>query len=264
LQVLAEEGYVFDSSVNPVLRRLSDEPTLRQVKRQRLGASDLHIWVGAFKRRAGEDQESRWGATQIRPRGRDRRDSSGREDVSTALGGRAIPTYACSVSGRNLCLGGSEATARGFLCQKVLEAEIPFAGVIEMSALVDPTEFNGLSLVYLPRYVSSDDPFLEASDESVQEKFLAGLMRMYPSLSREEVVAFRVSRAGYVLPFSTLDYSAGIPPAETSIPGLFLANSAQIVNGTLNVNETVRLAERVVVKLTQGRRTTLPAKGERG
>src|SRR5207253_4312681 len=33
------------------------------------------------------------------------------------------------------------------------------------------------------------------------------------------------------------------PPIETSTPGLFVVNSAQIVNSTLNVNETVRLAE---------------------
>ena len=34
-----------------------------------------------------------------------------------------------------------------------------------------------------------------------------------------------------------------LPPMATSVPGLYVVNSAQIVNGTLNVNETVKLAE---------------------
>jgi hypothetical protein len=35
----------------------------------------------------------------------------------------------------------------------------------------------------------------------------------------------------------------------TSVPGLAVVNSAHIVNGTLNVNETVQLAERAVPEL---------------
>jgi hypothetical protein len=42
---------------------------------------------------------------------------------------------------------------------------------------------------------------------------------------------------------STVNYSSHVlPPVETSLPNVFLVNSAQIVNGTLNVNETVGLA----------------------
>jgi hypothetical protein len=47
----------------------------------------------------------------------------------------------------------------------------------------------------------------------------------------------------HVFALSTLNYSRRVPRVETSIPGLLLVNSSQIVNGTLNVNETVRLAE---------------------
>ena len=47
-----------------------------------------------------------------------------------------------------------------------------------------------------------------------------------------------------VFPIPTLGYSRRVPPMTTSVPGLHLVSSAQIVNGTLNVNETVELAER--------------------
>ena len=39
-------------------------------------------------------------------------------------------------------------------------------------------------------------------------------------------------------------YPDHLPPMKTTLPGVYLANSAHIANGTLNVNETVTLAEK--------------------
>ena len=119
----------------------------------------------------------------------------------------------------------------------------PFTGVIEMTALVDPTHLGGQSLVYLPKYVLEGDPTWSQTDEQIREQFLAGLAKFYPKFSAEDVLAFRLSRVRQVFALPSLDYGSHVPPMETSVPGLFLVNSAQIVNGTLNVNETVRLAE---------------------
>jgi hypothetical protein len=52
-----------------------------------------------------------------------------------------------------------------------------------------------------------------------------------------------------VCALSTLNYSEQAPRIATSIPGLYTVNSAQIVNGTLNVNETIKLAEEAVQKI---------------
>jgi hypothetical protein len=54
----------------------------------------------------------------------------------------------------------------------------------------------------------------------------------------------RISRVRRIFPIPTLGYSRRVPAFATSVPGLHLVSSAQIVNGTLNVNETVELAER--------------------
>jgi hypothetical protein len=51
---------------------------------------------------------------------------------------------------------------------------------------------------------------------------------------------------------STLGYSTRVPPTETSLPGIFTVNSSQILNGTLNVNETLQLAEAAMAALTNG------------
>lgn len=122
--------------------------------------------------------------------------------------------------------------------------EAPFTGVIEMSALVDKKEFGRNALVYLPKYVAPDDELFERSDEDIERIFLNGLEKMYPHFRRKDVVAFKVSRVRQVFPLPVLNYSRDLPPAKTSIDGLYVVNSSHIVNGTLNVNETVQLAER--------------------
>ena len=131
----------------------------------------------------------------------------------------------------------------GFYVTNITEPGFPFTGVIEMTALVDPSAFGGQTLVYLPKYLPVDDPAFDRDDEEIEREFLTGLGRIYPDLRAEDIVAFRVSRARNVMAISTLNYSLRLPAMVTSVAGVFAVNSAQIVNGTLNVNETVRLAE---------------------
>jgi len=126
--------------------------------------------------------------------------------------------------------------------------ETPFTGIIEMSALVDKKEFGGNALVYLPKYVAPDDELFEKTDAEIEEIFLDTLEKMYSYFKREDVLEFKISRVRNVFPIPTLHYSANVPEVKTSIDRVFIVNSAQITNGTLNVNETVQLAENFVVK----------------
>ncbi|MBL8958820.1 MAG: hypothetical protein JNJ98_03135, partial [Gemmatimonadetes bacterium] len=76
------------------------------------------------------------------------------------------------------------------------------------------------------------------------DQALAGLQRMVPDLRADDVVATRVARARDVLAVSTRHYSRdAMPPMATSHPRVHVVNSAQIAHGSLNVDETVRLAE---------------------
>jgi protoporphyrinogen oxidase len=136
-----------------------------------------------------------------------------------------------------------------FYVTNITDPQVPFTAVIEMSALVDRKHFGGHALVYLPKYVDPDDPAFALSDDELKERFLGALARMYPDFEREDVVCFRVSRVRYVFPIPTLDYSAKLPATQTSLPGVHIVNSAHIVNGTLNVNETVQLAEKTSQEL---------------
>ena len=140
-----------------------------------------------------------------------------------------------------------------FYITNITESWVPFTAVIEMSALVDRDQFGGKTLVYLPKYAPPDDAVFDRTDRQLEEEFVSALRRMHPQLGADDVLAFQVSRARHVFALPTIGYSDSLPPTATSIPGVHIINSAHIVNGTLNVNETVALAERMMPSLLASR-----------
>ncbi len=137
----------------------------------------------------------------------------------------------------------------GYYVTNITDSDIPLTGVIEMTAIVNPSELGGHSLVYLPKYVAStDDAAFAESDSSIRERLLSTLEKMYPDFRRADVVEFKVARARSVMALPTLNYSENLPPVRTSIPGLFAINSAQIVKGNLNVNETIQIGDECLEK----------------
>lgn len=113
-----------------------------------------------------------------------------------------------------------------------------------MTALINrQEELKGINLVYLPKYVEPGDPLFNAEDSEIRKVFQGALLKMYPELSKSDITFFGVSKARIVFALSTLNYSVNLPDIRTSVDNFFIINSAQIINGTLNVNETIQVAE---------------------
>lgn len=126
--------------------------------------------------------------------------------------------------------------------------KVPFTAVIDMTALIKPEEVGGNYLVYLPKYVdATDEEAFARSDEDLKREFWPALKQIHPHLTDDDLITFQVAKARNVLALSTLNYSESLPPVHTSIEGVHIVNSAMICNGTLNVNESIQLAENAAV-----------------
>jgi protoporphyrinogen oxidase len=129
--------------------------------------------------------------------------------------------------------------------------EAPFTGIIEMTNLIDAQqETKGRSLVYLPKYTSPSDPLFDVPDDEVSRDFLAALYSIHPQLQGSDILSVKVFRERFVQPVPTLHYSAHAPGTRTGIPHLFVANTAQIVNDTLNNNAMINIALRACSVVT--------------
>ncbi|MDQ2719847.1 MAG: NAD(P)/FAD-dependent oxidoreductase [Bacteroidota bacterium] len=130
-----------------------------------------------------------------------------------------------------------------FYITNITDSWVPFTGVIEMTALIDKKQLDGKSLVYLPKYVVADDPLFAKSDEEIKNYFITNFKKMYPVITDQNIEFVGVARAKHVITVAKLNYSASLPDVKTSIPNLYIINTSHIIDGTLNVNETVRVAE---------------------
>ncbi len=139
-----------------------------------------------------------------------------------------------------------------FYVTNITDQGAPFTGIIEMTALIDKNEIQGRHLIYLPKYVDPDDPLFGKDDASIRELFLGSLKKMYPELKDEDVLFWGVSKARLVFALPTIEYSKKLPGIETSVDNYYIINSAQIINGTLNVNETIQVAETRLHEILNG------------
>lgn len=112
-----------------------------------------------------------------------------------------------------------------------------------MTALVDPAELKGNHLVYLPKYITADDPLFERDDIFIRDYFLKNFLEMYPAFNETDIRFAGVAKAKQVITVAAIDYSARLPKVKTSLPNIHIINTAHIKDGTLNVNETIRVAE---------------------
>jgi protoporphyrinogen oxidase len=129
------------------------------------------------------------------------------------------------------------------------DPDLPFTAVVEMSALTGTERFGERSLVYLPRYATQDDAFWSLDDADIRQRFVAGLTKIYPDLDPTSIRAFRLARVRNVMAVPTLGYSDAVPPVVTNVEGFSIVNSAQITDGTLNVDATLGVIDKALPQL---------------
>jgi protoporphyrinogen oxidase len=123
---------------------------------------------------------------------------------------------------------------------------VRLTGVIEMTNLIDrQTETKGLSLLYLPQYMDSEDRRLvEPGDAIADEMIEQGVKRLLPDFDRKELIYARVHRARFVQPLPLVRLGAS-RPAEVTLERPFqVLNTSMLTCATLNNNEVVGFVNR--------------------
>ncbi len=131
-----------------------------------------------------------------------------------------------------------------FYVVNIADESIPFTGMIGMSTVVATKNTEGKYLTYLPKYILSTDEEMKRSDEAVQQEFMDGVRKMLPDFNLESIESVHVNRAIKVQPLQVLEYSKLVPQVTTKHPGLFVLNTSQFVNATLNNNEVIGAVNR--------------------
>lgn len=108
------------------------------------------------------------------------------------------------------------------------DARVPFAGMIELTNLNPLPELGGDHVLYIPQYLSAEDPRYEQADDEVFRKYTDALALLNPAFDRKWVKFHAVFRDRFAQPICLTDYRTSTPAIETPVRNLFLTDSCQL------------------------------------
>ena len=122
----------------------------------------------------------------------------------------------------------------------VNDPDFPFVGVIEHTNFDGPENYRGSHIVYLSRYLSTQDPIWTSSDDGYLDLAFDHLERMYPGIDRSWISDFKVWRADYAQPVAERMYSGYVPGGRTPYDNAWISTMAQIYPEDRGTNYAIR------------------------
>ncbi len=128
-----------------------------------------------------------------------------------------------------------------FYWTNIADPELPFLGLIEHTNFVDPERYDGRRFAYVANYLPRDHELLGRSQDEVLDRYVPGLQRINPAFSRDWIRNAWMFSEPAAQPIVTLGYGERIPPLQTGVPGLVLANTTQVYPEDRGTNYAVRI-----------------------
>jgi protoporphyrinogen oxidase len=129
------------------------------------------------------------------------------------------------------------------------DLDFPFMALVEHTNYMPAEDYGGRHIIYLGNYLPMNHPMFRKSEDEVLAEFLPALQRINPSFSPEWVTDHWLFRAPFAQPLVTLGYADRIPPHQTPIPDLYLANMSQVYPQDRGQNYSIAMANRLVEML---------------
>ncbi|HXW25664.1 MAG TPA: FAD-dependent oxidoreductase, partial [Xanthobacteraceae bacterium] len=121
--------------------------------------------------------------------------------------------------------------------------EIP--GIVEFSNL-RPT---GDTVVYVPYYMPTTHPKFARSDDGFRAEALGYLKLINPAIGEGDVIACHVGRLRHAQPVCPPGFAAMLPPVQTAVAGLQIADTCFYYPEDRGIAESVRLGKAMAERI---------------
>jgi protoporphyrinogen oxidase len=128
----------------------------------------------------------------------------------------------------------------------VSEPDIDVPGIIEFSNL---RSVGSESVVYVPAYMPNDHVKFKWTDRELLDEAFVYLQRMNPELTEADIVASHVARLRHAQPVCEPGFAAKIPPIQTPILGLQIADTCFYYPEDRGISESVRVGREMAGRL---------------
>ena len=126
----------------------------------------------------------------------------------------------------------------------IAEPDVPVPGIIEFSNL-RPLP-GGETIVFVPYYMPVTNPKFSWDDARLLDEAFACVRRVNPAITRADILATKVARLRYAQPVCEPGFAAKLPPVQTPIVGLQIADTCFYYPEDRGISESARLAKEMV------------------
>lgn len=131
----------------------------------------------------------------------------------------------------------------------------PFNGIIEYTNLNASLRdrLGGRSIVYVPQYIRTSDPFYTCADDELHRLYLEALKLINPAFREDWVESWSVSREANAQGICTVGFKDLVPDHRSPVPNLYLTDSVQYYPEDRTISAAIRLGRRVATLLAEDR-----------
>ncbi len=135
----------------------------------------------------------------------------------------------------------------------ILDPEYPFLAAVEHTNLIDPAEYGSQRLLYLGNYLPMDHPLFHQEPQQILDQYTPYLKKMNPNFDQSWVKQIYNWQAAYAQPIVTVDYKEHIPPHDTPLPNVYLANMFQVYPHDRGQNYSIAMGDELAARLISQR-----------
>jgi protoporphyrinogen oxidase len=128
----------------------------------------------------------------------------------------------------------------------ISEPDISIPGIIEFSNL---RPVGQDAVVYVPYYMPNDHVKFTWTDEALLDEAFGYLQRVNPALERGDVISAHVARLKYAQPLCEPGFASKIPPIQTPIAGLQVADTCFYYPEDRGISESARLGREMAQRV---------------
>ena len=123
----------------------------------------------------------------------------------------------------------------------IADESIPFVGLIEHTNFIEPERYGGRRFLYVANYLEPGHELLGLDADALIARYAPALRKVNPDFEPSWIQARWLYREPAAQPIVDRGYRRRIPPLDTGVPGLVLANTTQIYPEDRGTNYSVRL-----------------------
>lgn len=126
----------------------------------------------------------------------------------------------------------------------VCDTSAPLLAIVEHTNFMESKHYNNEHLVYLGHYLPADHKYFSMSEEELLKVFDPFLEKLNPEY-KKNLIGLKKFTVPFAQPIIPVNYSKMVPPFETPLPNVYLANMQQVYPWDRGTNYAVELGEKI-------------------